>query len=84
MEINGAIHQRGVALFRVAVGIIFLWAGLDKLLAATRIRRERLPEVRDPGDAGLAVRVRRRPADGTVFNPTHDFWVGLAGNAAAS
>ena len=33
VEITGTIHQRGVALLRIMVGIIFLWAGLEQILA---------------------------------------------------
>ena len=83
MEITGTVHQRGVALLRIIVGIIFLWAGLEKLLAPDAVRRERLPQVRDRRHAGLAVRQSGEVAEGTVFNPTQELWVGLAGNAAA-
>lgn len=82
MEITGKIHQRGVALLRIVVGIIFLWAGLEKLLA---------PE---PFDAGGFLRfatagtlgwpfVVGEAADGTVFNPTQGLWLALAENPTA-
>ncbi len=79
MEITGRIHQRGVALFRIAVGIIFLWAGLEKLLAPEAFDASGFLKFGTAGTLGWPF-VTGTPAEGTVFNPTHDFWVSLAGN----
>ncbi len=80
MQITGKVHQVGVAIFRIAVGIIFLWAGLDKLLGATPFSASGFLTHATLGSLGWPF-VTGTPADGTVFNPTHDFWVSLAGNA---
>lgn len=82
MEITGKIHQRGVALLRIAVGIIFLWAGLEKLLSPEAWTAAGFLKFGTAGTLAWPF-VTGTPAEGTVFNPTHDFWVGLAGNAAA-
>lgn len=79
MEITGKIHQRGVALFRIAVGIIFLWAGVEKLVAPKPFDAGGFLKFGTLGTLGWPF-VTGTPAEGTVFNPTHDFWVSLAGN----
>jgi thiosulfate dehydrogenase (quinone) large subunit len=79
MEIKGKFHQAGLALFRVLVGIIFLWAGLEKLTGADPFDASGFLKFGTNGTLGWPF-VSGTPADGTVFNPTHDFWVSLAGN----
>lgn len=71
--------QRMVAVLRMAVGFIFLTAGIEKLLlteggfsAAGFLKF---------GTAGTPVLASA--AEKVIYNPTHDFWVALAGNAAA-
>lgn len=75
-------HALGVAILRVAVGIVFLWAGLEKFFGAAA------PGWTAAGFLKFATAgtlswpfVSGEPAKDAVFNPTHDFWVGLAGNA---
>ena len=34
MHVVDRAHQVGVAVLRIAVGVIFLWAGLEKVLGA--------------------------------------------------
>ncbi len=80
MEIKGRVHQGGLALFRVLVGVIFLWAGLDKLLSDGPFDASGFLIHGTAGTLGWPF-VTGTPADGTIFNPTHDFWVSLAGNA---
>ena len=79
MEITGKIHQRGLALLRVMVGIIFLWAGIEKLTAAEPFTAAGFLKFATAGTLGWPF-VSGTPAEGTIFNPTHDFWVGLAGS----
>ena len=79
MEITGRIHQRGLALFRILVGIIFLWAGIEKLVAAEPFSAAGFLKFGTAGTLGWPF-VSGTPAEGTIFNPTHDIWVGLAAN----
>ncbi len=80
MVITGIWHRRGAALLRVAVGVIMLWAGLEKLIgtpggwsSAGFLRFGTAGTLAWPFVVG-------EPAKDAVFNPLHDFWVGLAGN----
>jgi thiosulfate dehydrogenase [quinone] large subunit len=82
VEITGAIHQRGVALLRIAVGIIFLWAGLEKVAAPEPFDASGFLTFGTLGTLGWPF-VTGEVAEGTVFNPTHDFWVALAENESA-
>jgi thiosulfate dehydrogenase [quinone] large subunit len=82
MQIVNPIHQRGIALLRIVVGIIFLWAGLEKLIGT--------PGGFDAagflkfGTAGtLGWPFVADAAKDAVFNPTHGFWTSLAGNPSA-
>jgi thiosulfate dehydrogenase [quinone] large subunit len=80
MKITGRIHKIGLALFRVMVGIIFLWAGLEKYLGPEPFNASGFLKGGTLGTLGWPF-VTGDVAQGTVFNPTHDFWVSLAGNA---
>ncbi len=84
MQISGKVHQLGVALLRVLVGVIFLWAGLEKVLGSgpEGFSAAGFLQFGTAGSLGWPF-VTGEVADGTVFNPTHDVWVGLAGNATA-
>lgn len=70
---------KGIAILRVALGSGFLFAGLDKAL-----------DFAGTGKAFTAAGYLKFGTGGawlgsdpkTVVNPTHDFWVGLAGNAS--
>jgi thiosulfate dehydrogenase [quinone] large subunit len=71
-------QQAMVAILRVAVGIIFLTAGVQKAFLSE-----------EPFDAAgflqfgtMGTPWLGAPVEGTVYNPTHDLWVNLAGNAA--
>jgi thiosulfate dehydrogenase [quinone] large subunit len=83
--IYAPISRYGVALLRVVVGIIFVWAGVGKmfndgapgvwtakgfLIGATK------------GSLGWPF-VSGTPDPNKVYNPTHDFWVSLANNDTA-
>lgn len=82
--VTDRFQQWGVALLRIVVGIIFLWAGLEKIA--------------NGGDKGWTAAgflghatggtlswpfITGTPAEGAIYNPTHDFWVQLAQNATA-
>ena len=82
MEITGKVHQRGVALLRITVGIIFLWAGLEKLLAPAPFDAGGFLKFATAGTLGWPF-VAGEVAEGTVFNPTQGLWLALAGNAGA-
>ncbi len=71
----------GVAVLRIAVGIIFLWAGLEKLLGSAA------PGWTSAGFLKFATAgtvswpfVTGEPAKDAIFNPTQGIWVSLAGN----
>ena len=72
----------GVALLRITVGIIFLWAGLEKLLAPAAFDAGGFLKFATAGTLGWPF-VSGEVAEGTVFNPTQGLWLGLADNATA-
>ena len=83
MLIVNPVHRAGVAILRIAVGIIFLWAGLEKVLGSG-------PEGFDAagflefGTAGsLAWPFVGEPVEGAVYNPTQGLWTALAANEGA-
>jgi thiosulfate dehydrogenase [quinone] large subunit len=82
VEITGTVHQRGVALLRIAVGIIFLWAGLEKLLAPQPFDASGFLKFATAGTLGWPF-VAGEVAEGTVFNPTQALWMALADNQGA-
>jgi thiosulfate dehydrogenase [quinone] large subunit len=82
VEITGTVHQRGVALLRIVVGIIFLWAGLEKLLAPQAFDASGFLKFATAGTLGWPF-VTGEVAEGTVFNPTQGLWLALADNQGA-
>jgi thiosulfate dehydrogenase [quinone] large subunit len=83
MQVVDRRHQFGVAVLRVGVGIIFLWAGLEKVIGAGG-------EWSAAGFLGSGTGgslgwpfVTGEIAEGTIFNPTQSFWAGLADSDAA-
>jgi thiosulfate dehydrogenase [quinone] large subunit len=83
MLIVNPIHRAGVALLRVAVGVIFLWAGLQKLLGAGPDGFSAVGFLRfaTSGSIGWPF-IAGEPAEDAVYNPTQGFWLGLAENEA--
>jgi thiosulfate dehydrogenase (quinone) large subunit len=82
MVITNPWHARGAALLRVVVGVVMLWAGLEKLIGtAGGWSAAGFLKFGTAGTLGWPF-VSGEPAEGAVFNPLHDFWVGLAGNAS--
>jgi len=69
-------QQGAIAVLRVATGIVFLTAGLEKFLGAEPFTAAGFLKFGTTGSPYLGT-----AADGVVYNPTHDFWVNLAGNA---
>lgn len=81
MEITSKVHMRGIALLRIMVGIIFLWAGLEKLLAPEPFSAAGFLQFATAGTLGWPF-VAGEVAEGTVFNPTQGVWLAIAGNDA--
>jgi len=83
MQVVDRRHQLGVAVLRVGVGIIFLWAGLEKVIGGGgEWSAARFLGFGTGGSLGWPF-VTGEIAEGTIFNPTHAFWAGLADNDTA-
>jgi len=82
MRIVEPSHQIGIAILRILVGVIFLWAGLEKIFAPEPFSAAGFLEFGTGGSLGWPF-ASGEAAEGTVFNPTHDFWVGLTTNETA-
>jgi thiosulfate dehydrogenase [quinone] large subunit len=68
---------KGLAVLRIALGAGFLYAGLDKAVhfdGATKAFNA------TGFLKGATAGTLPGSADGAIVNPTHDFWVALAGN----
>ncbi|HEX7491161.1 MAG TPA: DoxX family protein [Candidatus Limnocylindrales bacterium] len=80
-----SISRYGVALLRIVVGVIFVWAGADKVAnggAPGQWTAASFLKFATNGSLGWPF-VTGTPDPKAVYNPTHDFWVSLAGNATA-
>ena len=76
-------YPKAVAIGRIVIGIIFLWAGLEKVIGgAGAWTAKGFLAFGTSGTLGWPF-VSGEVAAGTVFNPTHDFWVGLSANDGA-
>ena len=64
-----------VGLGRIVIGVIFLWAGLEKAIGAGlgTWSADGFLQFGTGGSLGWPF-VTGEVAEGTVFNPTHDFW----------
>ena len=84
MRITDRKHALAVAFGRIVIGVIFLWAGLEKIIGTGlgTWSAKGFLEFGSGGSLGWPF-VSGQVAEGTIFNPTHDFWVSLAGNEAA-
>jgi thiosulfate dehydrogenase [quinone] large subunit len=73
-----------VGLGRIVIGVIFLWAGLEKAIGAGLgvWSADGFLQFGTGGSLGWPF-VTGEVAEGTVFNPTHDFWAGLVGTTAS-
>ena len=72
-------YKIGIALLRIGVGIIFLWAGLEKLMAPEPFDASGFLQFGTTGSLGWPF-VTGTPEDGAIYNPTHDFWVAMSEN----
>lgn len=72
-------HQLAVAALRIVVGVIFLWAGLEKLIGAgsSGFSAAGFLQFGTGGSMGWPF-VTGEVAEGTIFNPTQGIWAGLA------
>ncbi len=69
-----------VAIGRVVIGTIFLWSGMAKLIGGDGAWTAKgFLAYGTSGTLGWPF-VTGEVAEGTVFNPTRDLWVSLAGN----
>ncbi len=75
-------YRIGIAILRIGVGIIFRWAGLEKVLAPEAFSAAGFLQFGTGGSLGWPF-ISGEVAEGTVFNPTQAFWVGLAANDTA-
>lgn len=82
MRIVERSHQVGIAILRIGVGVIFLWAGLEKVAAPEPFTAAGFLQFGTNGSLGWPF-VTGTVAEGTIFNPTHAFWAGLAANEGA-
>jgi thiosulfate dehydrogenase (quinone) large subunit len=81
MVITNPWHARGAALLRVVVGVVMLWAGLEKLIGTPGgWTAAGFLKFGTAGTLGWPF-VSGEPAEGAVFNPLQSFWVGLADQA---
>ncbi len=80
MRITSQTHRIGVAVLRIAVGIIFLWAGVGKFVQGFTAKGFLAHAT--GGTLGWPF-VTGTPDPNTIYNPTHPFWVSLSNNAAA-
>jgi thiosulfate dehydrogenase [quinone] large subunit len=84
MRVTDRKHALAIAIGRVVIGIVFLWAGLEKIIGEGlgTWSAAGFLEFATGGTLGWPF-VTGEVAEGTIYNPTHDFWVALAGNEAA-
>ena len=72
-------YPKAVAIGRIVIGVIFLWAGLEKVIGgAGEWTAKGFLAFGTGGTLGWPFVTE--VVEGTVFNPTHDFWVGLSAN----
>jgi thiosulfate dehydrogenase [quinone] large subunit len=73
-----------VGLGRIVIGIIFLWAGLEKAIGTGlgTWNADGFFQFATNGTLGWPF-VTGEVDPKTVFNPTHDFWAGLVGTGAS-
>lgn len=85
MYIYSPISRFGAAFLRVVVGVIFVWAGVGKLFndgAPGSWTAQGYLKFATNGSLGWPF-VTGTPDPKAIYNPTHDLWVSLAGNATA-
>ena len=75
-------QQIAIAALRIVVGVIFLWAGLEKVVSPEPFDAAGFLQFATGGTLGWPF-VTGGVAEGTVFNPTQGFWAGVATNEGA-
>jgi thiosulfate dehydrogenase [quinone] large subunit len=75
-------YQLGIAALRIGVGVIFLWAGLEKIMAPEPFSAAGFLQFGTAGSLGWPF-VTGEIAEGTIFNPTQGFWAGLGTDEGA-
>ena len=81
MQVVDRRHQLAVAVLRVGVGIIFLWAGLEKVIGGGGTWSA--AGFLGFGSGGTMGWPFVTFTDGVIYNPTHDVWVSLSTNDTA-
>ncbi len=82
MLVTKESYRIGIAILRIGVGVIFLWAGLEKLMAPEPFSAAGFLEFATGGSLGWPF-VTGEVAEGTVFNPTQGLWADMATNDTA-
>ena len=74
-----------IGIGRIVIGVIFLWAGLEKAIGTGlgTWNADGFFKFATAGTLGWPF-VTGEVDPKAVFNPTHDFWVGLAGTGAST
>ena len=73
-------YPKAVAIGRIIIGVIFLWAGLEKVIGgAGEWTAKGFLAFGTGGTLGWPF-VTGAVVEGTIFNPTHQFWVDLSKN----
>ncbi|MGZ6256810.1 MAG: DoxX family protein [Candidatus Limnocylindria bacterium] len=78
MNTASSLRDRGIVLIRIAMGWVFLCAGIEKFLNLDGGTPFSAAGFLQFGTAGSWPGVEL--AQGQILNPTHDFWAGLAAN----
>ncbi len=82
MQVVDRRHQLAVAALRVGVGVIFLWAGLEKVIGGEGAWSA--AGFLGFGTGGtLGWPFVTGGAEGVIYNPTHDMWVSFSTNDLA-
>ena len=72
--------SNAIATGRVVIGVIYLWAGLEKVIGAGGTWTAKGFLAYATGGSLAWPFVSGEPVEGTIYNPTHDFWVSLSAN----
>jgi thiosulfate dehydrogenase [quinone] large subunit len=84
MKITSWTYAAAVAVGRVVIGIIYLWAGLEKVTQGDGkggpFDAAGFLQFGTNGSLGWPF-VTGAPVEGTIYNPTHDVWVAVAGSS---
>ena len=69
-----------IATGRVVIGVIYLWAGLEKVIGAGGTWTAKGFLAYATGGSLAWPFITGEPVEGTIYNPTHDLWVSLSAN----